>query len=146
MLQFDNVTLRRGPRVLFQGASFQIHPGQKTGLTGANGSGKSSLFALVLGTLTADEGAVRHPAGWVIAHVAQESPHGEGSAIDYVMDSDRELRKIQVAIAENLMEQDPVYRAWQTSMPPCAAWPGSPFWPNTCRSLRTCFSGWSNPM
>ena len=51
MLQFDNVSLRRGPRLLFEGASFQIHPGKKTGLTGANGTGKSSLFALVLGSL-----------------------------------------------------------------------------------------------
>jgi len=98
MLQFDNVTLRRGPRVLFQGATFQIHPGQKTGLTGANGSGKSSLFALILGTLTADEGGLKRPAGWVIAHVAQEMPATDRAAIEYVLDGDGELRRLQAEL------------------------------------------------
>jgi len=100
MLQFDNVTLRRGPRVLFQGATFQIHPGQKTGLTGANGSGKSSLFAMILGTLTADEGGLKRPAGWVIAHVAQEMPATDRVAIEYVLDGDDGLRRLQAELAE----------------------------------------------
>ncbi|MCG6966574.1 MAG: ATP-binding cassette domain-containing protein [Chromatiaceae bacterium] len=100
MLQFDNVTLRRGPRVLFHGATFQIHPGQKTGLTGANGTGKSSLFALVLGALTSDEGTVRRPAGWVIAHVAQEMPASGQAAIDFVLDGDAELRRLQRELAD----------------------------------------------
>ncbi len=72
MLQFDNVSLRRGPRLLFERATFQIHPGQKVGLTGANGTGKSSLFAMILGTLGSDAGDISRPANWVIAHVAQE--------------------------------------------------------------------------
>ena len=99
MLQFDNVSLRRGPRLLFECASFQIHPGQKAGLTGANGTGKSSLFALVLGALTTDEGAVRRPSGWIIAHVAQEMPATAQAAIEYVLDGDEGLRRLQRELA-----------------------------------------------
>ena len=99
MLQFDKVTLRRGPRALFQDATFQIHPGQKTGLTGANGTGKSSLFALILGALSSDEGTVKRPAGWVMAHVAQEMPATAQAAIEYVLDGDAELRRLQRELA-----------------------------------------------
>jgi len=99
MLQFDKVTLRRGPRVLFEDATFQIHPGQKNGLTGANGTGKSSLFALILGALTSDEGTVKCPAGWAMAHVAQEMPATAQAAIEYVLDGDGELRRLQRELA-----------------------------------------------
>ncbi|MCB1787156.1 MAG: ATP-binding cassette domain-containing protein [Gammaproteobacteria bacterium] len=95
MLQFDNVSLRRGPRLLFEQASFQIHPGQKTGVTGANGCGKSSLFALVQGALSSDTGSVRYPAGWVLAQVEQEAPSTRQAALEYVLDGDRELRRLQ---------------------------------------------------
>ena len=74
MLQFDNLALRRGPRLLFENATLQIHPGWKVGVTGTNGTGKSSLFALIRNELHADAGACRHPGEWVIAHVAQETP------------------------------------------------------------------------
>jgi len=84
-----------------QDVSFQLHSGQRMGLIGANGSGKSSLFAMLMGELDADDGEIGlHPQD-VIAHVAQESPHGTGSAIDYVMDGDAELRNVQTAIAEH---------------------------------------------
>jgi ATP-binding cassette subfamily F protein 3 len=99
MLLFDNVTLRRGPLVLFERAGFQVHPGHKVGLTGANGSGKSSLFALILGQLACDEGQVQRPAGWVLAHVAQEMPASDQAAIDYVLDGDAELRRLQAELA-----------------------------------------------
>lgn len=58
MIQFDQVSLRRGGRVLFQKASMQLHPGWKIGLTGVNGAGKSTLFAALLGSLGADEGTL----------------------------------------------------------------------------------------
>ena len=83
-----------------QNVSFQLHAGQRMGLIGANGSGKSSLFAMLLGELEADDGELGLRPGEVIAHVAQESPHGSGSAVDYVMDGDAELRAVQAAIAE----------------------------------------------
>lgn len=100
MLQFDNVSLRRGPRLLFERANFQIHPGQKSGLTGANGTGKSSLFSMILGRLGCEEGAIKLPAGWVIAHVAQEMPATQRSALDYVLDGDQELRRLQAELLE----------------------------------------------
>ncbi len=99
MLIFNDVTLRRGSLPLFEQASFQIHAKDKVGLTGANGAGKSSLFALIMGKLSVDSGEFSLPAKWTIPHVAQETPATDSSAIDYVMDGDRELRHIQTAIA-----------------------------------------------
>jgi ATP-binding cassette, subfamily F, member 3 len=95
MLNFRNIALRRGARVLFANASFTLHKGEKIGFTGANGAGKSSLFALIKGELHTDEGEVSMPPGLEIAHVAQETPAVACSAIDYVMDGDRELRSLQ---------------------------------------------------
>ena len=98
MLQFDHLTLRRGPRLLIENASLQIHPGWKVGVTGANGTGKSSLFALIRNELHADGGACRHPADWVIAHVAQETPAESRAAIEYVLDGDTGLRTVEAAL------------------------------------------------
>jgi ATP-binding cassette, subfamily F, member 3 len=95
MLNFKNIALRRGARVLFANASFTIHKGQKVGFTGANGAGKSSLFALIRDELHVDEGDFSMPPGLEMAHVAQETPAVACSAIDYIMDGDRELRRLQ---------------------------------------------------
>ena len=100
MLHFDNVSLRRGPRLLFEGASFQVHPGHRVGVTGANGTGKSSLFAMVLKTLASDAGEISRPAGWVIAHLAQEIPATRQEAIEYVLDGDAGLRQLQQQLAQ----------------------------------------------
>ena len=100
MLQFQDLALRRGTKLLFEQASFQIHPGQKVGLTGANGCGKTSLLSLVLGELQADQGDFRLPKDWLIAHVAQEMPAGREAALEYVLDGDRELREIERSMAE----------------------------------------------
>ena len=70
MIQFRNLRLARGVKTLIEGASLQIHPGWKVGLTGANGCGKSSLFGLLRGELHQDSGDLEMPASWVIAHVA----------------------------------------------------------------------------
>ena len=100
MLALTNIALRRGRKVLFESASFQIHAGQRMGVIGANGCGKSSLFAMLLGDLEPDDGELALDPKDVIAHVAQESPHGKEAAVDYVMDGDHELRTVQAAIAE----------------------------------------------
>lgn len=100
MLHFDHLTLRHGPRLLFEDATFQIHPGQKVGLTGANGTGKSSLFALILDELQEDSGHHSLPTDWTIAHLAQEIPASTQAAIDYVLDGDGELRRLQGALAD----------------------------------------------
>jgi ATP-binding cassette subfamily F protein 3 len=99
VLNLSGVTLRRGRKLLFEDVTFAVHAGQRLGLVGANGSGKTSLFAAILGELEADAGAVQMSPGARIAHVAQESPHGQRSALDFVMDGDTELREIQRAIA-----------------------------------------------
>jgi ATP-binding cassette subfamily F protein 3 len=98
VLKFRDVTLRRGGRVLFAAANFAVFPGQKVGITGANGTGKSSLFALLRGELHADAGDVEVPAKWIFGHVAQETPAVDQPAIEYVQDGDAELRAIESAI------------------------------------------------
>ena len=95
MLQAINLSVRRGVKLLFENTNFQIHPGQKVGLTGANGTGKSSLFSLIQNDLHSDVGDCIYPDNWTIAHVAQEIPDGEKKAIDFVLDGDTELRDIQ---------------------------------------------------
>ena len=100
MLALSNISLRRGPKVLIENASFQAHAGQRIGVIGPNGCGKSSLFAMFLGELDPDDGELVLDPRYQIAHVAQESPRGSGSAVDYVMDGDPELRQVQAAIAE----------------------------------------------
>ncbi len=99
MLSLNQVSLRRGRKLLFESASFQVHAGQRLGLIGANGSGKSSLFSMILGQLEPDGGDLQISAADQIAHVAQESPNHTESALDFVLDGDHELREVQAAIA-----------------------------------------------
>jgi len=98
MLTLTNLAIRRGTKVLFEKASFKVHRGNRIGVTGANGCGKSSLFALILNQLHSDAGELTIPPKTVIAHVAQETPATDKSAIDYVLDGDLELRKIQQSL------------------------------------------------
>ncbi len=100
MIQLSNITLRRGPTVLLEDASATIFPGHKVGLVGANGTGKSSLFALLRGQLSVDAGTVSVPENWVIAHMAQEFTDLDKPAVEAVLDGDREFRAAQRAVAE----------------------------------------------
>ncbi len=95
MIRFDKVELRRGGRVLLRDTSFTVRAGQRVGLTGVNGAGKSSLLELVMGRLQPDAGALQLDQGLVIAHVAQETPTGSGSAADFVIDGDIEYRELE---------------------------------------------------
>ena len=72
MIFAENLSLLRSGRPLFEKASFTLHPGWKIGLTGNNGCGKSSLFALLRRELQADAGTLTRPAVWTVAHMAQE--------------------------------------------------------------------------
>jgi len=98
LIQFKQLTLVRGLKILIQGASLQLHPGHKVGLTGANGAGKSSLFSLLRGEMQLESGDLEMPATWVIAHVAQETPALAMPAIEFVLDGDSELRHIEAAL------------------------------------------------
>jgi len=95
MIRFEDLSLYRGSRELFSQASLTLHPGTRTGVVGANGSGKSSLFALLLGKLHAESGDAQIPASWVIAHVAQETPADPRTALEYVMEGDFEWAELQ---------------------------------------------------
>src|SRR5699024_1152612 len=99
MLNLNEVTLRRGPRRLLSNVNFTLHAGQHVGIVGRNGTGKSSLFALLLGELDADAGNVQVPSQLEIATVRQASPSGAQTAIDFVLDGDTALRKIQKKLA-----------------------------------------------
>ena len=100
MLQLNQIELRRGVKLLFENASMQVHAGQRMGIIGINGSGKSSLFSLILGQLEADAGQLQLSPKDVIAHVAQESPTSMRSALEFVQDGDHGLRELQASIAE----------------------------------------------
>jgi len=99
VLSLNKIAIRRGRKLLLENVSFQAHAGQRMGLIGANGSGKSSLFAMLLGEFEADDGELSINAKDQFAHVAQESPNSTASGLDYVMDGDSELREVQAAIA-----------------------------------------------
>ncbi|MEO7761064.1 MAG: ATP-binding cassette domain-containing protein, partial [Casimicrobiaceae bacterium] len=99
MLRVSNLTLRRGDKLLLDQVSLSVYPGHKVGLVGANGCGKSSLFALLRNELHADSGDVEVPPRWVIAYVAQEVEATTRPAIDFVQDGDTELRAIQAELA-----------------------------------------------
>jgi ATP-binding cassette subfamily F protein 3 len=89
------LSLDRGAKNLIKSSSFTIHPNHKVGLVGSNGCGKSSLFAALLGDLSPDSGDLALPSSWDIATVRQETPSLEQSALDYVMDGDKEFRQFE---------------------------------------------------
>ena len=99
MLTFSGLSLRRGTRLLISDASFTIYRGEKVGIVGANGCGKSSLLALILGELQPDAGNFDMPTQLVVAHVAQEMDATQRAAVEFVMDGDAELRETETAMA-----------------------------------------------
>ncbi|HEV3011364.1 MAG TPA: ATP-binding cassette domain-containing protein [Burkholderiales bacterium] len=100
MIRLSQVTLRRGAKLLLEQTDLALNPGEHAGLIGANGSGKTSLFALLRGELHADKGDVDLPRGWRIAHVAQETPALERPAVEYAIDGDARLRALQAELEQ----------------------------------------------
>ncbi|MEX3932735.1 ATP-binding cassette domain-containing protein [Paraburkholderia phymatum] len=99
MIRFNQFSLARGTKPLFEQTTFTLNPGEKAGLVGANGAGKSTLFSVLLGELHADGGDFSMPPSWQIAHVAQETPAADKTALDYTLDGDAALRAIEARIA-----------------------------------------------
>ncbi|CDM87745.1 ABC transporter ATP-binding protein [Xenorhabdus bovienii] len=95
MIVFSSLQIRRGIRVLLDNASATTNPGQKVGLVGKNGCGKSTLLSLLKGELQAENGSVTFPNNWALAWVNQETPALEISALEYVIDGDREFRQLE---------------------------------------------------
>ncbi|CAM3933238.1 ATP-binding cassette domain-containing protein [Rheinheimera salexigens] len=106
MIQLQQVELRRGIQCLFKHADLTVFPGQKVGIVGANGCGKSSLFALLQGKIGADAGNVSIPVNWDIATVAQETPAAECSAMDYVLQGDEQLFPLLLKVRTECSESD----------------------------------------
>ncbi len=100
MIQLNHVTLRRGAKVLLDGASVTIHPGEKVGLVGRNGAGKSTLFALLNGTLHEDGGDFSMPAGWRLGQVAQHMPETAEAATDFVLAGDERLSHLREQLSK----------------------------------------------
>ncbi|SOE99946.1 ATPase components of ABC transporters with duplicated ATPase domains [Burkholderia sp. OK233] len=99
MISVRNVTLRRGVNVVLDSASVTFTPGEKIGLVGRNGAGKSSFFGLLNGTLHEDGGEFSIPAAWKMGQVAQEMPETEQSATDFVVEGDTMLLAAQAEVA-----------------------------------------------
>jgi ATP-binding cassette subfamily F protein 3 len=105
VLSARDLTLRRGPEPLFEQVNFTVFRGNKVGITGANGSGKSSLIAAIRGELAADRGDIDRPSGLRIGHVEQEITASDRAAIEFVLDGDPELRRVLSAI-DNMQAED----------------------------------------
>ncbi len=106
MIALKNVTLRRGTKVLLDSASVTLNPGEKVGLVGRNGAGKSSLFALLDGSLHEDAGDFSVPAQWRMGQVAQDMPETDLSATDFVIQGDVRLLAAQQEVAAAEADDD----------------------------------------
>ncbi|KHA80052.1 ABC transporter [Janthinobacterium lividum] len=105
MIRFLQVSLMRGIKPLLEQVDVTLNPGDKIGLIGANGAGKSSLFAMMRGELHPDQGEIDFPAKWRVAYVAQETPPLDRAALDYAIDGDVTLRKLEAELAR--LESEP---------------------------------------
>ena len=99
MIVLKNITLRRGTKIVLQDASVTLQPGEKVGLVGRNGAGKSSLFSLMTNRLQSDAGDVSIPPRWRVGEVMQSMPETDDSATDYVMEGDTRLMEANAALA-----------------------------------------------
>ncbi|HOB96382.1 MAG TPA: ATP-binding cassette domain-containing protein, partial [Aquabacterium sp.] len=99
MIQMKNLTLRRGVKVVLQGATVTLNPGEKVGLVGRNGAGKSSLFSLIANRLQADAGDLELPPTWRLGEVAQNMPETSQGATDFVLEGDIPLMEARAALA-----------------------------------------------
>ena len=100
MITLRRLSLRRGAKLLLDGVDLALHPGERIGVVGPNGCGKSSLFALLRGELHPDGGDVELPPRWTIAHVAQETTALDRAAIEFVIDGDERLRRAERELAD----------------------------------------------
>ena len=117
MIEIKNLTLQRGSKILLDNATATINPRQRIGLIGKNGTGKSSLFALIKGEIGQDKGDLLLPKTWKLAAVAQETPALDTSALDYVLQGDAELQHFQAALAAAEAENDGMKQAeWHAKL------------------------------
>ncbi|WP_020409958.1 ATP-binding cassette domain-containing protein [Hahella ganghwensis] len=106
MLNINHLSIQRSGQYLLENVDLTLNPGSRVAIVGANGCGKSTMFSLIMGQLTADTGEIQMPGGTRIAHMAQETPALDCSALDFVLDGDKELRRIQKALAQAEADED----------------------------------------
>ena len=106
MITLNNVSLRRGAKLLLDQANVTLNPGEKVGLVGRNGAGKSTLFALFNGTLHEDGGEFSIPKVWRMAQVAQNMPETEESATEFVIAGDTRLLELRAQLASAELTED----------------------------------------
>jgi len=99
MLVISQLSLRRGAKLVLDRAALTVQPGEKVGLVGRNGAGKSSLFSLLAGRLHADAGDLALPPRWRISEVAQEMPETSEGATDFVLAGDSALADAEAELA-----------------------------------------------
>jgi len=104
MIRLQQLSLMRGTKPLFVQVDLTLNPGDKIGLIGANGTGKSTLFAMLRDEIHPDQGSIDFPRNWRVAHVAQETPALDRSALDYAIDGDFTLRKLEAEL-ESIEQQ-----------------------------------------
>ncbi|VAW45784.1 Bis-ABC ATPase YheS [hydrothermal vent metagenome] len=114
MLSLQNISIRAGTKLLFQAASLNVHPGQKIGLIGQNGTGKTTLFKTILGEHSVDEGQVAIPANWLIGSVEQEVRQLDLNVLDYVCFGDTKYAEAQgmIACSEDSQDHDELVKAY----------------------------------
>ncbi|CCH09516.1 ABC-F family ATP-binding cassette domain-containing protein [Achromobacter xylosoxidans] len=122
MIRASGLTLRRGTKVLLDDAEFVVHPGERVGIVGKNGAGKSSLFALLTGALDLDAGNLALPAGWRIASVEQELHADDRPAREFVIDGDTPLRALQARRAELTDDQGTQIAEVEAALAEAGAW------------------------
>ncbi len=117
MIEFTNVAVRRDGRLLFSDVNLQLHQGQTIGLTGNNGTGKSTLFATLLGEHGTDLGSLSMPKHWQIAHMAQEVHASDATALDYVLSGDDEWHQLNAKLQNQSLlaehEIAPLYQRFE---------------------------------
>eukprot|EP01136_Pigoraptor_vietnamica_P037368 Opistho-1_new@105229 len=106
MITLRNITLRRGTKIVLDDASVTLQPGEKIGLVGRNGAGKSSLFALLTDRLQSDKGEVDIPRQWAVGEVAQNMPETEMPATDFVLEGDVRLMAARKALEDAEAAED----------------------------------------
>jgi ATP-binding cassette, subfamily F, member 3 len=111
MIKLENLSLYRGTKSLFENVNAQIHAGQKLGIIGRNGCGKSSLFALLQGQLSSETGDCYLPQDWQIASVAQQTPATEQLALQYVIDGHNVFRQLEKQYHQALSEDNGILAA-----------------------------------
>ena len=116
MISLDKISLQRSGNYLLSDSSLAIFSGQHFGVTGANGTGKTSLFKLILGELSVESGNVQIPTNTRIAHMAQEVDYKDIAAVEYVIDGDQNLRRTERAlqVAEEKQEHEKIAQLHET--------------------------------